>query len=107
MVRSSEASGNENIDRLAGNSGHIVLLGTCILRVLRPGSGKQDRFQRQRRSVLDNAAESHPGGCIPDGVHHHRDFHVQGRIAAVEPRGSVHLSDSGRIFRISQVIEFQ
>ena len=103
MVRTPQASGDEDIYRLACIPGNPVFMGARLLRILRTGAGKPHRLLRQRRSVQHHAAESDSGSCFPDGLHDHRDVPFQGPAAPVEPPGSVRLPDIGCIFRLPEV----
>ena len=44
VVRTSEASGDENFFKLATYTCNTILMGSSILRVLRTGAGKQNRI---------------------------------------------------------------
>ena len=56
MVRPPQAPGNEDLLKLAAHPDHPLLMGSSILRILRPGTGKQDRIRGQRRSIQPHAA---------------------------------------------------
>ena len=103
MVRPPQASGNEDIYKLASYPGHTFLMGRRLPRILRPGSGKQDRLYRKRRSVQPDAAEDNPGSDIPDSVYSHGHSDVQGTGPAVEPFCRFLLPDHGRILCIFEV----
>ena len=103
MVRASEAAGDENILQLAADSRHPVLMGRCILRILRPGPRKQDRIHRQWRAVQPDAAESDPGSHIIDGIYRHRHSAVQEPGPGMEPLRGILLPHPGSILRIPQI----
>ena len=88
---------------MATHTGYPLFMGCRVLRVLRPGAGKPDRVQRQRRTVLTHATESHPGGHITHRIHGNSHTDVQGSGPAVEPSCCVHLPDNGSILRIPEI----
>ena len=104
MVRSSETSGNEDFIKLAADRGHPLFMGSGIPRVLRTGSGKQNRIHRQRGAFQPDAAEGHPGSDIAYSVYGNRDLNVQEPGTPVEPFCSVFLPDSGCFLRFSEII---
>ena len=105
MVWTSQASGNENFDRMAGHSCDSSVMGIGILRVLRPGPGEPHRLFRQRRPVQYHAAEGHSGGRFIDGIHYNRHLSFQRAADPVESSRSLFLSYHGCLFRISEVVE--
>ena len=78
-------------------------MGCRFLRILRAGSGKQNRLRRKWRTVHLNAAQSDSGGNIPDGIHHNGNDDVQRPGTAVEPFCCFLLPDYGCFLRISEV----
>lgn len=104
MVRTSEIAGNEDFDRLAADSGHSSVMGSGVLRVLRPGAGQQDRFSGKRRPVQYHAAESYPGSDIIDSFHNRCHFSFQGTASPMEPFDGVCLPYFGSFLRFYQII---
>ena len=104
MVRPPQASGNEDIDKLAAHPCNPVLVGRRFSRVLRTGSGKQDRIHRERRAVQPDAAEDNPGSDLTHRIYCPGDRDVQGSVAAVEPFRSFLLPDHGGVLRFPEVI---
>ena len=103
MVRSPQASGNEDLIKLAADCGHTVLMGSGILRILRSGAGQQDRIHRQRRSVQSDAAQGDTGGDFPHGIHPRSDGDVQRSGPTMESFRCILLPHNGRIFRILEI----
>ena len=103
MVRPPETPGNEDFIKLASYRSHSLLMGRGILRVLRPGTCKQDRFHRKRRSFQPDAAQDHPGSDITDRLHSTRDCNVQRTDTPMESFCCILLSYHGRILRIFEI----
>ena len=76
LVRAPQAAGDEDLVKLATDTGHNFLMGCRLLRILRTGTCKQDRIQRQRRPLLPYAAESNPGSHIAYRIHCDSDTYV-------------------------------
>lgn len=104
MVRTSQIAGNEDLDRLATDSGHSSVMGPGVLRVLRPSAGQQDRFPGKWRAVQYHAAESYPGSDIIDSFHNCGHIPFQGPTSPMESPGGICLPDSGSFLRFHQII---
>ena len=104
VVRPSEASGDEDFHKLATHTCNTLLMVSGIPRILRTGSGQQDRLHRKRRPVQPYAAEDNPGSDISYCIHRSGDRHVQGAVASVEPFCGILMPHNGSILCISEVI---
>ena len=103
MVRTPQASGDEDIFKLAAHRSNTFLLGSRILRILRTGTCQQNRVHRQRRSVQPDAAQGDPGGNITHGIHTCCNGYVQRSGPTMEPFRRILLPDHGCILRLSEV----
>ena len=106
LVRTSEAAGDENLIRLASHRSDPLLMGSRIPRILRPGSGQQNRFRRKRRSFQSDAAENHPGGDFTDSIHSTCHCNVQGTEPSMESFRGIFLPYHGSFLRFSEIIAF-
>ena len=103
MVRPPEATGAEDLHKLAPYRSDTLLMGGSLLRVLRTGAGKQDRLCRKRRSVQPHAAEDHPGGDLSYSLYDHGNRNVQGTVAPMEPFCGILLPYHGSFLRFFEV----
>ena len=103
MVRPPEAPGDEDLHKLAPYRSDTLLMGSSLLRVLRTGTGKQNRLCRKRRSVQPHAAEDHPGGDLSYSLYDHGNRNVQGTVAPMEPFCSILLPYHGSFLRFFEV----
>lgn len=82
---------------------HPAVVGNSFGRILFPGAGQPHRVHGQRRHILADAAQSHPGS---DNACHLHPLHcglLQRRIAAVEPFRRLRLPDTRRLFRLYEI----
>ena len=103
LVRASETAGDEGFLQLAPHPRHPVLMGGSLLRILRPGTGQQDRVQRKRRTVQHHAAQGDTGSRIPYRVYGGRHPAFQEPDAAMEPFGGIHLPHTRGILRLYEI----
>ena len=103
MVWPPQTSGDEDFIKLATYPGNPLFLGSSILRVLRPGTGKQNRIRRKRRSFQPYAAESCARSDFFNSFHSNCHCNVQGTVTPVEPFCSVFLPDFSSFLRISEI----
>lgn len=103
LVRSSQTTGSQNHHPLAPDRCYPLFMEHRSVRILRPGTGQPHRISGKRRSLLADAAESHPGSHHPDHFHHLFPALLQRRSPPLEPRCRLRLLSLSRIFRIYEI----